>query len=584
MDSGDESNTSMNRGIPASIVLINSFDPNSTNVSEVAHKATCELVRHHLRTNSLQLLGVTFFGTQVTTSSTSYNVQCVTDIFPLTSITTKHYNDLKNTDISKIQQSKELILSDVLFHCSKIFSNCKRQLSSRIIFILSSFDVPPVKQDQLTTLELVKDLVDLNIEIRMINISQTQYEIDPFYNKFLKEANKSLNVKIPEPVWSHETILIQMLAESDRYLSVASLKFDIGNDVSIGVGVYKLLKGHTQTHSKSTNLDRDTSDILNSVVKTVKVNLEGADTNTNEEQREVPIIKSELLHCQEYAGERIEFTDSEYKLITNPFGPTLLKLLGFKSILVIRKEKWFLKNCYFLFPNERSIEGSTVAFKALHQACIETKVVAICVLSTRVNAKPLIVALSPCSYPLGLDISIGFDVIPLPFVENVRDLPAIEENEDTKITEDQKNIMSNIINNLKFDYQPSMFEDPKLQKLLNIIEAKALELANVEFNDTTLHGDEHFESIDNEQFYELFGPFNVVPAKRAMVAKETNGCKKLKTENIDENLLSDRVTNNEIGKYTVPELKQILKCKNASEALTGLKKQELVNLIYKYCS
>ncbi|XP_050352422.1 ATP-dependent DNA helicase 2 subunit 1 [Nymphalis io] len=585
MDSDEENDFQTSwRGIPGTIILVNAFENSKNNIFGTVHGAVCRLIRQHLRSLSYQNISVCIFGTEETTAS-AFDTKPVIEIIPLSSPSLDDYNKLKNSDITSFKEAKEFKLSDVLWHCSKTFANCKKQLSSRTVIMLTCLNNPPIAVDQKPTLNRAIDLVDANINIRIINVSQHEYKIDAYFEKLFTIANRGLDFVMPKPVWDSAEIEKLIYQESHRHVAVAKLNFEIGEDFNIGVGVHTLLTRAGQIYKGKINLDRDTNTVLTSMTKTMKVTLEDDEES---KQKQVPLLKSELIHYQDIGGERIEFTDSEKKLLTNPFGPPMMKLLGFKPATIVCKEKWYLKMGYFLFPNESIIEGSTVAFKALHRACRDMDMVAICVLSTRVNAKPFIVALSPCSKPLGLNVQVGFDIVIIPFVESVRDLNINEEGENEAsqpIEKAHKRLMSNILNKITIDFKADMFVNPKLELEYRAIEAIALEDDDNEpFIDTTKANPDKFQDIDEELFEELFGPFGSLSIKRT--ASSVDSSTKKQKVKIDEGLLSTRLQNEKINDYTVQQLKQILKYKDIENlpALTGLKKSELVELVYKHCN
>ncbi|XP_075981122.1 inverted repeat-binding protein [Anticarsia gemmatalis] len=590
MDSEDEIEATPSwKGVPATIICINTYDAKGKS-ADLAVAATCRMIRQCLRISGTDLIGVCFYGTEVS-NTTSLSLNSVEEVFPLKLPTLDDYRKLYNFDMSSLQQAQDLILSEVLLYCSRAFASCKKQLSSRNIVLLSRLDVPPVQLDQRPAYNRVIDLTNSNIDVKLINISEEEYKIDSFYNDFLIEVYKKDDIVLPKPVWDTKEIEQMIYQQSHRHLAVARLSFEIGEGLAIGVGVYTLLKSNSQTYKK-VDLDRDTNEILTSVNKTMKVTMKDEKMDVDDEELEskpVPVLKSEILYYKIYGGEKVEFTDDEMKTLKNPFGPPMLKLLGFKPASIMCKEKWFLKSCYFLFPNEGIIEGSISAFKALYKACVKTNVVALCVLCTRVNAKPIIVALSPSTNPLGLDVEVGFDVIRVPFIENVRQLPVLHEDDDVKISDVNKNVMNDILKDLKFDYKPNMFENPKVQKLYRAVESKALDEDEEEpFIDTTKPDAERFQNIKYDIFQDIFGPFGPVAVKKAASSRESKkesgpSSKKAKLE-IDETLLQQRLDDGKVKAYTVVELKEILNSKSIDDlpALTGMKKNDLVDLVYKH--
>lgn len=591
MDSDDEIEESKSwKGVPATIICINTYDRTNKS-SEVAHAATCRMIRQCLRLSGSNFVGVCLYGTEVT-NSTILGINSVEEVFPLKLPTLDDYRKLKNINITNVKQAPSLILSEVLWYCSRAFASCKRQLSSRNIILLSKLDTPPLQSDQNHTFKRVIELSDSNIDVKLINVSEHDYEIDLFYSDFLRNKDKNTQeINLPKPVWDKIEIEQLLHQQSHRHLAVARLSFEIGEDLAIGVGVYSLTNSTSPT-LKKTDLNRDTNEILTRVNKTVKIAVKDeSNMDVDEEQAPtpVPVLKSEVLHYKIFGGEKVQFTDDEMNVLKNPFGPPVLKLLGFKPASFMCKEKWFLKPCYFLFPNEDIIEGSFVAFKALHKACMKTNVVAFCVLSTRVNSKPMIVALSPTTKPFGLDVDIGFDIIIVPFVENVRPLSFEDEDSEMSIDDEKKATMKEILKKLHFDYKSDMFENPKVQTQYRAIEAKALDDDDDEeeeaFIDTTKPDFSRFQELQDDLFLELFGPFGPVAVKKPASSKDRGPAVKKPKQEINESLFQHRLDTNKLKDYTVAQLKDILYFKELPDlpALNGLKKNELMELVYKYC-
>lgn len=62
-----------------------------------------------------------------------------------------------------------------------------------------------------------------------------------------------------------------------------------------------------------------------------------------------------------------------------------------------------IKHSYFVYPDERSLAGSTAAFIALHHVLVNSNKVAICSYTRVDGAKPALVALCPQEELLGSD-------------------------------------------------------------------------------------------------------------------------------------------------------------------------------------
>lgn len=575
------------KGKPATIILINAFG--GTNTAERALVATCQMFRRYLRASSDQLLGVCIYG--VEKSSTSLlETKSVIDLTPLNEPTLENLKIIQNFNLNTLVTSKELVLSDVLWHCQTLFTNLKRQISSSNIIILSRLEIAPTKTDEEITLNRVRKLVDLQINIKLINISENEYKIHNFYKDFIVEASRSKDILLPMPLWDPNEIELLMVQHSNRHLAVAQINLNIGDDVSIAVGVYNILKSYETTKPKTVKINRYTNALVKGFNQKMKMSEkldEDMDVDDEEKYTKAPLLKSEILHTKVFADKTICFTDDEMKMIRNPFGPPIIKLLGFKPANYMSKEKWFLKSGYFLYPNEKEIEGSTVTFKALYKACDEMSVVAICMLCTRVDYRPQLVALLPCSQPFNLKVDIGFDVIPIPFKENLKDVPVPDDDDnDDENDKRHKTIFKNLFNNLLFDYKPDLFENPRLQNIYQALEVKKIGCDVEPFTDSTERNSETFDNLEDDVFYEYFGPFGPVAAKRDLSSKSESAVnsKKSKIEGYDENFVQERISNYTVDKFTKSDLIEILKRHGVEKVSSTLKKPELVKLVYSHCS
>lgn len=579
------------QGSSGSIILINCFEPASLGTTKVAYEATCELVRRIMRQSSSNLIGVCLYGTQDSTT-TGLAVPNMVQILSLASPTLDDFKKLLSEKIEKYGQTNDFKLTDVLWHCSKMFKQCSKRLSEKSVLMLTRLDVPPTNLDAAKihqTCKRVMDLIHLGIDLKIINISEDKYDIHPFYQELLEAANRNNSIiNIPEPVWNIEDICKLMQQHTHRHLALARLTFDIGDDLCIGVGVYKLVMPCPKP--KSMRISSSTNEILATSNKVMRTAVDeplpetSGESSQNGMPKEVPLLKSETLYYQIYGNEKIEFTQNELEKVKNPFPPRMLKLLGFKPLHTLSKEKWFLSPCAFLFPNESIVEGSTVAFKALHEACMETSMLPICVLCSRANSKPKIVALSPCMKPVGLNIDIGFDVIYIPFLENVKNIIGVIDDEPVTIDDGHKKFMKDMVKSLKFDFKSDTFENPVLQSMYRAIEALALEEEELQsYCDTTQKEPTHFQHIDAQAFEELFGPFGAIAPKRPATSKGDGPASKKAQEPVemDDEVFESRLHSSSLHKYTKKELNDIIKWKNipAKGAISTFNKDKLVGII-----
>jgi len=135
-----------------------------------------------------------------------------------------------------------------------------------------------------------------------------------------------------------------------------------------------------------------------------------------------------------------------------------------------------IKAPFFLYPDEQSIQGSTVAFHALLMEMVELKRYAVAKLIFRKNSAPRFVALVAQEEKIdseGVQTQPpGLQVIFLPYADDIRSLqfPPAEVADSDLILQAKK-----IVKNLSIQYEPSFFENPSLQYHYKSLQALALE-------------------------------------------------------------------------------------------------------------
>ena len=102
-----------------------------------------------------------------------------------------------------------------------------------------------------------------------------------------------------------------------------------------------------------------------------------------------------------------------------------MKLLGFKPLNTL-KPYMFVKPGHFLYPDEKSIEGSTTLFSTLLTKCLEKKKFMLCEIIARANTSPRLAAMCPQEEELDenrLQITPpGFHLMYLPFADDFRQI------------------------------------------------------------------------------------------------------------------------------------------------------------------
>jgi ATP-dependent DNA helicase 2 subunit 1 len=188
----------------------------------------------------------------------------------------------------------------------------------------------------------------------------------------------------------------------------------------------------------------------------------------------------------EFGGVKVVFTKEEVAAMKT-FGPPGLALIGFKPKDVV-KMHYNINHGMFLYPDEKSYEGSTRAFSSLLKAMAEMNKVAICSFTQRSGYSTRLVALLPQLEVVGSngqEQPPGFQLIPLPWADDIRQLPIeTDYTPSTELIDAAKAIISKL--NMKKGFHPDNYENPTLQKHYKVLQATALNQRDMDIDDKTL--------------------------------------------------------------------------------------------------
>lgn len=152
-------------------------------------------------------------------------------------------------------------------------------------------------------------------------------------------------------------------------------------------------------------------------------------------------------HIQ-FGGKNIPISKTEMKQIKD-FGLNGINLLGFKPRASLKLHH-NIRAPYFLYPDERTIKGSIVAFNALRIKMMDMNKIAIVAFSVA-KRDPRLAALLPQEEDYDSDKPPGFNVIILPFLGEIRSsLPTkmYEQKDiysgDTSIADKAKNMIERL--------------------------------------------------------------------------------------------------------------------------------------------
>jgi ATP-dependent DNA helicase 2 subunit 1 len=175
------------------------------------------------------------------------------------------------------------------------------------------------------------------------------------------------------------------------------------------------------------------------------------------------VDKTELRKAYKFGGETVQFPPEQLKLIRQCFGEPVIRIIGFKPLSML--PIWAnTKTPTFIYPSESDYIGSTRVFSALQQKLIKDKKMALVWYIARKNAGPVIAALVSGVERLSDDdeqiMPPGMWLIPLPFVDDIRDYPDASLE---KTTDDLTDMMREVMQMLQLPkaiYDPSRYPNP----------------------------------------------------------------------------------------------------------------------------
>lgn len=236
------------------------------------------------------------------------------------------------------------------------------------------------------------------------------------------------------------------------------------------------------------------------------------------------LTPADLKYYWEFGGVKVVFTKEEVAAMKT-FGPPGLALLGFKPRSAVRMHH-NISHSMFLYPDEKTYEGSTRAFSSLLKAMAEMDKVAICSFTQRAGYSTRLVALVPQLEIIGSngqEQPPGLQLIPLPWADDIRQLPIETDfTPSTELIDAAKALVAKL--NMKKGFHPDNYENPSLQKHYKVLQATALNQQDTDIDDKTLPKTEQMHTRAGayiQQFLDVAGTVEVpesMPSQSASVA------------------------------------------------------------------
>ncbi|MCJ1392824.1 ATP-dependent DNA helicase II subunit 1 [Xylographa bjoerkii] len=373
-------------------------------------------------------------------------------------------------------------MANVLFCANQIFTTKAANFSSRRLFIVTDNDDPHETNKALKFSAAVraKDLYDLGVIIELFPISKPDSGFDraKFYDDIIYNVSPT-DPEAPAPIagatkassTSDGITLLNSLLSSINSRAVAkralfsNLPLEIGPGFKISVKGYIIIKRQEPKRSCYVWLNGDKAQIAKGISAQI------ADDTARQ------VDKGEIRKAYKFGGEQVTFTPDEITALRH-FGDPGIRIIGFKPLSML--PMWAnLKPSTFLYPSEDDYVGSTRVFAALHQKLLRDQKMGLTWFVARKNAAPVIAALVPGAEKLSDEgdqlIPAGLWLIPLPFVDDIRQNP---ETPLVRASDSLVDMMRVVVQQLqlpKAEYRPDRYPNPALQWHYRILQALALE-------------------------------------------------------------------------------------------------------------
>lgn len=357
-----------------------------------------------------------------------------------------------------------------LWIASSIFTNSALKDATQRVFIITNQDNPNGGDIGLRDKAIQKadDMQDLNITLQLFALNPEGGHFE--HGKYWKDVMivDATEEDSRADVFRTYTTLQEMndgfKKKNIKKRALASVNLEIGPGVAVAVKLYVLAR--MAVREQGGWLDSKTNEPLHTMTQWIC-----QDTGSLLEPYQI-----NKYHM--YGGAKVFFKQEEMVEIKT-FGDPGLTLLGFKPMNRL-KVYHNLKPPYFLFPDEQTVKGSTVAFNALVTEMSAMGVFAVCRMIYRKSQGPRFVAMVPQREVLDSEgrqlTPQGMNMIFLPFADDIRNI----QHEPTPIAEPElvksvKEMVLKLKISKEAEPQERPFDNPVLQQHYRVLQALALD-------------------------------------------------------------------------------------------------------------
>lgn len=396
---------------------------------------------------------------------------------------------------TKYGHSDDYSIADLFWHASSLISKSPVKVYVKNIILMTCNDNPhhSDKMKGHQARKKAEDIRSLQIELDIIPLGDN-FNGDLFYNEIMQIANGP-NSTVCKGLNRIEALLEQTFRKDSKKRSIANLMLHVG-DMRLNVNMFNFYR--TLRVPSVMKLDKKTNEQIKNVAQTYH-------SETGER-----LLKTDIIKYFETGDKQITFTVQEWERFHMNVAKGI-ELLGFKSLSELTPENYF-KPSSFIYPSEDKIKGSTLLFTTLLRRCLQKQKFMLCYLVSRIKSKPWLAALVPQEENEEQNLPAGFHVLYLPYADYIREISFPQASE---LAPEKVDLCKKILKKLSFQYSPSIFENPNIQKHWANIEALALNYSEPrEIVDETLRDysqiSERLGRLEDE-FVESFFPTTYDP-------------------------------------------------------------------------
>uniref|UniRef100_A0A0P6J643 ATP-dependent DNA helicase 2 subunit 1 n=1 Tax=Aedes aegypti TaxID=7159 RepID=A0A0P6J643_AEDAE len=492
-----------------------------------------------------------------------------------------NFKDSEDLDFDrKFGHSQDSNLSDVLWLCSRLFTRCGYKLEQSSIVLFTSNDEPHSagSYEYQQCFVKAKDLQQLDINIVLIPMSE-QFDGSKFYQEFLCTVADEDPDQFTFPCYqeSREPLLARIFRRDFKKKALSHVKWQLSDDVSLGVNIYSLSR--KTKYPAKVKLLRDTNEVI---VSKRSYQVICADHDQSGPSSK-PLLPGDQRKTLTIGGEKVSFSVDEVTNMKQMLQPGI-QLLGFKPISKVSPVN-HLRSSLFLYPDEGTISGSTVLFRALYEKCLAKQKAAFCMLTMRRKQPSKLVALIPQECCFNEDGEpyrhSGFRIEFIPYAADMRKLDVFEKS-TPEVSQEQIDVFKSVAKKIKFKYHPSQFENPVLMTTYTNIEALLFDRHDLEVYDSTKPDDDRIDSKVGtfvDRIGTLFGEdITEAPKRRTKAADGEGPSSKAAKLDVDPVTIIEAIQSGKTGSVLVGTLRAYLQ-QQGVDGVSKLNKADLINKI-----